>query len=742
MAQVQPAGYDSPQTSEAGDDLDRWRFATAIVQVIHATPAEWSTRIGVFGKWGEGKSTVLRFMSEMLTGSNDVVFTFNPWAIRDWDMLWTEFGDQFAVSLEKALIPIDKYRKSYLQRMVRKYSQKGEATLGVAAAIAGHGLDKVHGFAFRALKDLLAYDAPAISEIRKKLGDRRVVVLIDDLDRAQPSLIPQLLLALRELLDLPGFAFVLAFDDEIVEIALAKTNKAWGDGSDFLDKILDFRFNLTPVTLDQKKRLVKRSLELYCPFIPASATQEIVDLLPENPRKLKSLIRSMTALKAQLDRHDPDEFHWVDVWLLQMIRQESESIYRAISNEEVWSRLAGVLYQLRDRPSKLSSSAKGTEDEPELEKLFRKCGVSELSVKSRVTRIITAARARASSQFMYAVSLVGSPCAVTWKEFRKIYARWLVNPVASTLDRLLLEHATSHGSPLRDVELEVFDAICNDRQKWLLAAAETQSVEEHDADAAKAGTLLKMADQFLDDGKRLTVQRFSKLWGQYSVWIAFRTNSTDAALRDAELVLIKRIVSFADPATAIEIFEILNSNNSPRDMSEGSGTRQNVANELAGIVARYVLDAAVESLQKEGGIRRLSEPGRFRSIVKSLFDPFSILWTQRRTDVLAVIRSGYDDRSVYENIREFLLLLDEAFQLRSQIVSFEWAKSLAKDLEIVEAVWEIATSRPIQYRMRSAYLRARHMLINHGADERMLPLNEELSARHAEQNATTGNQTN
>ena len=190
MAQVQRAGYDSPQTSEGGDDLDRWRFAAEIAGVIHATPAEWSTRIGVFGKWGEGKSTVLRFMSEMLTGSDDVVFTFNPWAIRDWDMLWTEFGDQFVVSLEKARIPIDKYRKSYLQRTVRKYSQKGETTLGIAAAIAGHGLDKVHGFAFRALKDLLAYDAPALSEIRKKLGDRRVVVMIDDLDRAQPSIDP------------------------------------------------------------------------------------------------------------------------------------------------------------------------------------------------------------------------------------------------------------------------------------------------------------------------------------------------------------------------------------------------------------------------------------------------------------------------------------------------------------------------------------------------------------------------
>lgn len=81
------------------------------------------------------------------------------------------------------------------------------------------------------------------------------------------------------------------------------------------------------------------------------------------------------------------------------------------------------------------------------------------------------------------------------------------------------------------------------------------------------------------------------------------------------------------------------------------------------------------------------------------------------------------------------------FQLRSQIVSFEWANSLAKDRDIVKVVWEVATSRSIQYRMRSVYLRVRQMLISRGAPENILPLNEELVARDSEQEDTTGNQS-
>src|SRR5262245_24862897 len=48
-------GYDAAHDQRVDDDLDRWRFAGEIVEVIESTPADWSARIGIFGKWGEGK---------------------------------------------------------------------------------------------------------------------------------------------------------------------------------------------------------------------------------------------------------------------------------------------------------------------------------------------------------------------------------------------------------------------------------------------------------------------------------------------------------------------------------------------------------------------------------------------------------------------------------------------------------------------------------------------------------------
>src|SRR5205823_2979995 len=142
----------------------------------------------------------------------------------------------------------------------------------------------------------------------------------DDLDRCSPALIPQLLLSLRELLDLPGFTFILAFDDEIVAKALTEKNPAWIQGNDFLEKILDFRFHLPPITEQQKEKLTVRAMAKYCSFVPTESTNKIKDLLPCNPRKLKSLIRNMAVLQPQIERHDPDELCWPDVWLAQMLR--------------------------------------------------------------------------------------------------------------------------------------------------------------------------------------------------------------------------------------------------------------------------------------------------------------------------------------------------------------------------------------------------------------------------------------
>jgi predicted KAP-like P-loop ATPase len=96
MSPLAPSGYDAARSRREEDDLDRWRFAAEVVEVILATPADWSARIGIFGKWGSGKSTVLRFAEQMLKESKSIVFWFNPWAVQDWNAI---FGKSLATAI-------------------------------------------------------------------------------------------------------------------------------------------------------------------------------------------------------------------------------------------------------------------------------------------------------------------------------------------------------------------------------------------------------------------------------------------------------------------------------------------------------------------------------------------------------------------------------------------------------------------------------------------------------------------
>lgn len=247
-ARPEMSGYDSAQRLREGDDLGRWRFAAEIAEVIRTTPADWSARIGIFGRWGEGKSTVLHFLEEILRPEGNIIFYFTPWAAQTLNELWQVFGIALLDAVKERGIKVEFPGKG----AVRDIGKKLEPTpvpdaLRLAAEFCGKG--KLYMGGLQLLSTWLRPDGSQIKRVRSSLGERRVVVLVDDLDRATPELLPKLLLSLREILDLPGFTFVLAFDNDIVAEGIRTTNEAWTDGTDFLE-----RFSTSTFTSRQFQR--------------------------------------------------------------------------------------------------------------------------------------------------------------------------------------------------------------------------------------------------------------------------------------------------------------------------------------------------------------------------------------------------------------------------------------------------------------------------------------------------------
>lgn len=720
-------GFDSAQTRRDEDDLDRWRIAAEICEVILATPAEWSVRIGIFGKWGEGKSTVLYFAEQILKEKRNIVFTFTPWAIQNSNDLWEEFGNALSEALSTAKVPFDGSWKARIKasgKWLESTPAAGLAELGATA----FGREKLLNGAFSALNHWLKWDGAQVIAIREKLQGRRLIILIDDLDRCAPALIPQLLLSLRELLDLPGFTFVLAFDDEIVAQALKNTNPAWMDGSTFLEKILDFRFHLPQVTERQKERLVLRSIKRYCPFVPKESAEEIKDLLPNNPRKLKALIRSLAALQPQLVRHNADELNWVDIWLAQMIRIESYPFFERLLRGDTLNREIGPIYRVLRSSPRLGKE--GEEKDENLKRMVAESGVDNPIITGRLVQLIEAARARASVAFQYACELTIRPHAITWKEFRSLLAAWNQDQRASILTGWVTQHVLARAVNAEEVENELFDTIVTAKNNCLSEAAESMSVKEHDSKVAEAQLLLAMVEQFTIDVGGLTASRFKKLYGQASYWIGFRKNASDKKLRDLEQALLLRLLRLTSGPLSTELFEIVYPENPMPDIGEGIAEKQALRQQCVALIAPKAAKEAMEFLIKPGGVQSLTEQGRFSGVRFCLFHPESPVWnTDLRAELLETIGRGRENLVIYLNIVEYFRLLVEGLEVGIGSLGRQNVLKIFSDQALVKLLWEVVTSKEIQYRTQVTFIRARATLLENGVAEGLLPLTPELQQR-------------
>lgn len=408
-------GYDAPRTTVEEDELDRWRIAAELVSIIRSTPPEWSVRVGVLGRWGEGKTSVLRFVEQQLQ-SDDVVFWFNPSSLTSLNELWAEFARKFIDALKAAQIEISEMRGVVRRLRWRKVQQPVEQLSGL------HAVAKVGvGFAFGLLRNAMKIGGPQLTAIRNKLGDKRIVVLIDDLDRTDPALVPQLLLALRDILDVPGFAFVLAFDDHIVAEALATYHPAWTEGHSFLDKILDFRFPLPPIDAVQRRRLVQNAIARFCSFVDTNAIDQVEDLLPQNPRTLKMLVRNLAVLKPEVLRHDTDELNWTDILMAQLIKLESPVFFDRLLRDEVLEDQTGIVYAVGQQ---LGNRTQNADPNEKLKEHLDEWKITGPDSREYLIRLIEAVRARGSMHFRYQAEFASRPHRITWKEFRAVFAPW------------------------------------------------------------------------------------------------------------------------------------------------------------------------------------------------------------------------------------------------------------------------------------------------------------------------------
>lgn len=223
---------DNPIGDPGEDRFQRAPFAQRIADSIIDSNSRNTMVIGIYGAWGEGKTSVLEMIEKHLADKESIIsLTFNPWRYKDEDGLLKQFFTLLAASLNTRL----QKKKEKIGEILKEYGEYIDIDLpfvgspGKKAVKAGEALSRV-----------------SIEELKKRIesilleNKKRIVVMIDDIDRLEKEEIH----AVFRLVKLTGnFAFttyILAFDENIVSAAIGE-RFGKGDqqaGFNFLEKII------------------------------------------------------------------------------------------------------------------------------------------------------------------------------------------------------------------------------------------------------------------------------------------------------------------------------------------------------------------------------------------------------------------------------------------------------------------------------------------------------------------------
>jgi hypothetical protein len=234
---------DEPITDPRDDLLGRVRLAEALAARATAPLSGQGFVMGVSGAWGSGKTSLLNLIAaNVQAAGTGYLVRFDPWLFSSSEELVLRFLREMAVQLrgEPRLGEVASRIGDYAQ-ILAPLTALSPAPWLAPAVSAGGGLLK----RWRKREPVSAeQQRDAVREALRKL-DRRVVVLIDDLDRLQAAEIRDVVRLVKLVGDFPNTTYLLAYDQARVARALGERNEQ--EGQEFLEKIVQLSHDVPPV---------------------------------------------------------------------------------------------------------------------------------------------------------------------------------------------------------------------------------------------------------------------------------------------------------------------------------------------------------------------------------------------------------------------------------------------------------------------------------------------------------------
>ncbi|MFK5975828.1 MAG: P-loop NTPase fold protein [Sulfurovum sp.] len=359
-----------------------------IRELILNAPTPFS--IGISGRWGSGKSSIMKHLMASLGGEpikhklnfqdktidEEQLFTnvFNRHIEKDTDKIkhilehtqtiwfnpWeNENHQEPMVGLLQAIHHHFSFIASTLQEAEKLASVTFQSALDMIGSLTKLGrnqgtniqaigekyehdnfqyIDRQQKFKFifqEAIEILLQRGKEAIDE------DARIVIFIDDLDRCEDETISKLLKEIKQYLSTKRCIFVFGYDRHHIEKSLSSTTtKTSKETRAYLEKLFQATFYIKEPKTGQIKDFAKDIIEPY-PFLDSQELEEftafISSIIDPNPRRLKNFLMAIYFHIASSSDYGNSARITLDnlkkLALIAYLKLFYESVYSALENQ-------------------------------------------------------------------------------------------------------------------------------------------------------------------------------------------------------------------------------------------------------------------------------------------------------------------------------------------------------------------------------------------------------------------------
>lgn len=306
------------------DELKRNNLVDRIAKSIKGTTLKKSFAIGISGKWGSGKSVMLELLKTNL--KDEIVIEYSPWKREKKIDIIKDFFERLEENAE-----IRKYPS--LSSSLIEY---GQTVLQNSSNYNIQSLYKVICKFFNIKKQ------NEEEKLRNALIEKKLVILIDDLDRLDKEEILEILKLVRNTFSFPNTFFVVTYDREHILKLLSKESESY---SGYLDKIFQFEvpipiypddlIHTKVIELLRKGRTDQELMEISAPLDHLSTffigeNKKMVSYYLGN---LRDAIRFVNSFNFNFSENTKEDVAIEDFIILELLKTKYQFIYNLLKND-------------------------------------------------------------------------------------------------------------------------------------------------------------------------------------------------------------------------------------------------------------------------------------------------------------------------------------------------------------------------------------------------------------------------